>query len=91
MSLIPGIDLVRLLMLFSPLSDAIPSLLETISDTSGTVKEQETNSMLAFRALANTFKTASGKALMVESASDVRWVPSSFRAGDADPLALRNG
>lgn len=67
-----GLDLIRLVSLSVPLSDAIPSLLEVAQSTAGTTKEQETNTMLAFRALANTFVTPAGKSMMKESAAEVR-------------------
>lgn len=63
--------MIRLASLSSPLPEALPLLLETIGDASGPTKEQETNTMLAFRALANSFLSTSGKALMAEEASEV--------------------
>lgn len=72
-----GLDLVRLLSLSSPLAKTIPSLLEVVQDTSGAAKEQETNSMLAFRALANVFGSAKGKSIMKDEAVEVR-LPFAF-------------
>lgn len=66
-----GLDLIRLLSLSVPLSDAIPALLEVAHSTTGSVKEQETNTLLAFRALANTFVTPAGKSLMKDEAAEV--------------------
>lgn len=67
----PGLDLIRLLSLSVPLSDAIPSLLEVLHSTTGPIKEQETNTMLAYRALANTFVTVAGKGLMKDEATEI--------------------
>ncbi|ORY58665.1 WD40-repeat-containing domain protein [Leucosporidium creatinivorum] len=64
----PGLDLLRLISLASPLLKSLPSLLEVVHSTSGPAKEQETNSMLAFRALANLFVPASGKSLVKDEA-----------------------
>lgn len=70
-----GLDLIRLLSLSVPLSDSIPALLEVAHSTTGSTKEQETNTMLAFRALANTFVTPAGKALMKDEAVEVGTSP----------------
>ncbi|KAM0792413.1 hypothetical protein ACM66B_005091 [Microbotryomycetes sp. NB124-2] len=67
----PGLDLVRLLMLYQPEPEAIPLLLETLSDSTATAKERETNTMLALRALANAFCSSAGRSLMSTSAADV--------------------
>lgn len=66
-----GIDLVRLLSLSSPLPETLPALLEVVQDTSSATKEQETNSMLAFRALANLFVPVSGKSLVKDEVDEV--------------------
>lgn len=66
-----GLDLLRLISLSSPLPESLPALLEVVHDTSGPVKEQETNSMLAFRALANLFVPSSGKSLVKDEAAEV--------------------
>ncbi|KAM0753585.1 PFU-domain-containing protein [Meredithblackwellia eburnea MCA 4105] len=67
----PGLDLIRLITLSSPLPESIPSLLEIAQSTSGTPKEVETNTMLAFRALSNLFTSKSGQTLAVEEAVEI--------------------
>ncbi|KAK4058761.1 hypothetical protein OIO90_000206 [Microbotryomycetes sp. JL221] len=67
----PGIDLVRLTMLYEPDPDALPLLLETISSSGQTSKEAGTNTMLALRALANAFNTADGQSVMSTAANEV--------------------
>ncbi|KAK4703285.1 phospholipase A-2-activating protein, partial [Phenoliferia sp. Uapishka_3] len=67
----PGLDLTRLLCQFSPLPDSIPSLLEAAQSSSGSTKEVETNTMLAFRALANLFACPAGKSLAVDEAAEI--------------------
>lgn len=72
-----GLDLLRLISLSSPLPESLPALLEVVHDTSGPAKEQETNSMLAFRALANLFVRTSGKSLVTDEAVEVRFLVCS--------------
>ncbi|KAI5477830.1 phospholipase A-2-activating protein [Pseudohyphozyma bogoriensis] len=67
----PGLDLVRIISVYSPVHESIPTLLEVIQNTSGPTKEQETNTMLAFRALANIFASPSGKSLMTDEAVEI--------------------
>lgn len=62
----------RLLSLYSPLPESIPALLQVVQTTTGAPKELETNSMLAFRALANCFLTLAGKSLVKDEAAEVR-------------------
>ncbi|SCV69419.1 BQ2448_2439 [Microbotryum intermedium] len=67
----PGLDLVRLVSLSSPLVEALPDLLETIRDTTEPVKEQETNTMLGYRTLANSFLAQKGKEVMRDQAVEI--------------------
>ncbi|SGZ24603.1 BQ5605_C023g09734 [Microbotryum silenes-dioicae] len=68
----PGLDLVRLVSLSTPLVEALPDVLDTIRDSSGPVKEQETNTMLGYRALANSFLPQKGKEVMRDQAVENR-------------------
>lgn len=74
----PGLDLIRLISLYSPLPESIPSLLQVIGTTTGTAKEVETNSMLALRALTNVFIPAAGKSLVKEEVTEVRCTIQAF-------------
>ncbi|KDE02794.1 hypothetical protein MVLG_06686 [Microbotryum lychnidis-dioicae p1A1 Lamole] len=67
----PGLDLVRLVSLSTPLVEALPNVLDTIRDSSGPVKEQETNTMLGYRALANSFLPQKGKEVMRDQAVEI--------------------
>ncbi|KAK4053024.1 hypothetical protein OIV83_001758 [Microbotryomycetes sp. JL201] len=71
----PALDLFRLLMLYQAEPEVVPLLLETLSDSTGSAKERETNAMLALRALANAFSSPAGRALMSSSAADVSFYP----------------
>lgn len=66
-----ALDLVRVVSRFAPISESIPLLLHLSEKTSGPTKEQETNTMLTFRALANVFTTKAGQTLMTDEASEV--------------------
>lgn len=63
----PGLDLARLVSLFSPTPSSFPVLLQSATDPS----ESQTNSMLALRALANLFVPFIGKATMQSEAEEI--------------------
>ncbi|KAL8277995.1 hypothetical protein RQP46_009627 [Phenoliferia psychrophenolica] len=67
----PGLDLVRLVSLSSALPESIPAILEVAQSSSGPAKEVETNTMLAFRALANLFSNPAGKSLVADEAAEI--------------------
>lgn len=60
-----------MISIYSPLPESIPTLLQVIHETTGLAKEIETNSMLAFRALANAFVSNEGKTLVKEEVGEV--------------------
>jgi hypothetical protein len=70
-----GLDLIRLVSLYSPLPESIPALLQVIQTTIGSTKELETNSMLAFRAIANFFISIAGKSLVKDESAEVSLTP----------------